>query len=475
MKRTIVLMAGVLMCSLFTQSLHAEPGVCPLEDESDPAQVALWETVTSTVKIKHALMITSTKVVNDRTRTYDACDTSAAGTGIPGGKWTFGYIMRKLAGSQDVSAFTLNWLNTWASDTTLNGFSVPKRPNISSVINSWPRLPNSTALDVDRAPFRLTAIVNRVDLSSFSSTSNYSGSSGEGRLIFNWYNPQSCSTLQQFNVIFEFKLPAKFSTTVSTNSKQWASYWNTLSANEFSDFPPDYRTKLQEITDAFISAANLGQVRSNEIALGAGAPWELREFKLTSPNNGQLKLFSTALTPNDTKNNTQELVNFLNTNSAGIIAGTVSASPAWQGGRSIANNDPSGAWGKTVASQINDLEARHVFALNTCNGCHTTESGTCFTHVMPRKATAEAAISPFLRGSDINVFDFHNPADPVTTDALQFNELDCRALDSYDMITGTTNGGLRTTSSGNSRQADTGALHTTSDGARVRIPRSSVH
>lgn len=457
---------ALMFMALFTVSeVNADPGVCALDDEADPAQQAVWETVTSTVKISQALMITSTKVVNDTARTFDACNTSAPGT--PGGKWTFGYIMRKLAGSQDVSTFTLNWLNTWASDATINGFSVPKRSNISTVISSWPKLSNG-ALDVDKAPFRLSAIVNRVDLASFSSTSTYgnSNTNGEGRLIFNYY--KDCSTPQSFNVIFEFKLPAKFSSTVSTNTKQWASYWNSLSG--FSDFTSDYKVKLQEITDSFISAANLGQVRTNEIFLSS--PWELREFKLSSPTNGQLKLMSTAVTMDDTKNNSTDLVNFLNNNATGIVGGTVLPPSSWLGGRSSASTGNEVAWAAAKAASLTSdgLDARHSYGINTCNGCHTTETATYFTHVGARKAGSPASLSDFLKGSDLNAFDFKNANDPVTAEPLQFNELDCRALDSYDLIKGTTNGGLRTMSSARDSNSQP-ALRSPSE----RVPRSRVH
>lgn len=476
LRYVIVMIVASWAC--LTPSASAEPGVCALNDEQDPNQAALWETITSEVNFQQALFITSLAVVNDRTRTYDACDTSTQGKGTAGGRWTFGYIMRKLAGSQNVSTFVKNWVNTWATDTTVNGFAVPKRANVAAILNTWPKLSDGS-LDVDKAPFRLTAIVNRLDLASFSSTCTNSygcsgQSSGEGRLVFNYYDPSACSSLKSFNVIFEFKLPAKFSSNVATNTKSWASYWNTLSA--FPSMTSDYLVALQGITDSFISASNLGQVRTNEFL---NSPWELREFKLSSTTNGTLKLMSTALTPDDTLNNSGTLVSFINDNVAGILEGTVSPNAAWFGGRSSGNNTPAGAWLATRSADLtapDALEARHVFALSTCNGCHTTESGTCFQHVMARKPTLASNISNFLKGAEIGTFDFHNPSEPVTQAVISFNELDCRALDLYDLLHGTVNGGLNTTGG---RQAGTESSEPgrISNGSMLihRVPRSTVH
>jgi acyl-CoA synthetase (AMP-forming)/AMP-acid ligase II len=42
-------------------------------------------------------------------------------------------------------------------------------------------------------------------------------------------------------------------------------------------------------------------------------------------------------------------------------------------------------------------EARRLFAMHTCNGCHFSETGTQFVHIVPRRADETARLSQFLR------------------------------------------------------------------------------
>ena len=41
-------------------------------------------------------------------------------------------------------------------------------------------------------------------------------------------------------------------------------------------------------------------------------------------------------------------------------------------------------------------DGRHLFGLGTCNGCHTNETATAFTHVGPRPQNQRAPLSPFM-------------------------------------------------------------------------------
>lgn len=48
-----------------------------------------------------------------------------------------------------------------------------------------------------------------------------------------------------------------------------------------------------------------------------------------------------------------------------------------------------------------DETTRHAFALNTCSGCHHTETGTFFLQVSPRQKGVKASLSPFLLEQDL--------------------------------------------------------------------------
>jgi hypothetical protein len=113
-----------------------------------------------------SLMINDPVVVKDPARTFDVC----TGTGTPMGKWTFGHLMTEMANQSATSIspsdFARQWLAKWETTQTVNTFPIPARAQITaSIINPWLTASGNTGqLDLAKAPFRLLAIVNRVDL-----------------------------------------------------------------------------------------------------------------------------------------------------------------------------------------------------------------------------------------------------------------------------------------------------------------------
>jgi hypothetical protein len=74
-----------------------------------------------------------------------------------------------------------------------------------------------------------------------------------------------------------------------------------------------------------------------------------------------------------------------------------------------------------------DSEARHQFAINTCNGCHAAqETGTAFLHLRPRPAGQPSRRSRWLTGL---VFD-----DPVTGAPRLFDDLGRRKADLQSIV-----------------------------------------
>lgn len=115
---------------------------------------------------ERSLLVRDPKVVQDPSRTRTACDTSAPG-GSSMGKWSFGYLMQQMANTPVTGitpeAFTLRWLKRWKTNQTVNDWSVAARPSIQAqIIDKWPKNSDGS-LDLAKAPFRLLAIVNRVD------------------------------------------------------------------------------------------------------------------------------------------------------------------------------------------------------------------------------------------------------------------------------------------------------------------------
>ena len=242
-----------------------------------------------TVVPEKELFVREVSVVDDCLRTtWRSCISSGGTVPTPAtqGAWTFGARMQSLAGTTDpatLSTFTLNWLHHWQVDQTINGDFVPARPNIQSVvIDQWPKVNGGTMLDMKKAPFRLLAIVARLDLRQ---NAGYSGgrTAGEARFVYNLLDGNGNTT--QFNVIFEYGLDAADCAAVQS----WADLWHGLGSHTFG---PDYNAALQAVTDRFATigaspakpnGSAINQVRTNEVqlVLPGSTLWELREFKLT--------------------------------------------------------------------------------------------------------------------------------------------------------------------------------------------------
>jgi hypothetical protein len=330
---------------------------------------------------RRELMITDVSVVDDPARALGA------------GAWSLGHVLRELAPTPaDGPALALQLFQHFLTDQAINGFTVPARPAAQqAILDIWPRT-ETGELDLDQAPFRLQAIVNRVDLRDLAA-----GSAGQGRLVYaldgGSFFPQS------FTVILEYNLPAQ----TQDELMAWAHRWHALSALPFPSAA--YNAALAEVTRLFTDraagGARLFQLRTNEIALSFN--WELREFQI-SPATGFLVETTVAETPDVSFNGTFALASFINANAAAFSAVVPGANshviPLLLDGRPfVAGSAPNFPFQWFAPGA--DEEARFHFALNTCNGCHGLETNTGFTMITPRFPGSEARLSPFLTGTTV--------------------------------------------------------------------------
>jgi hypothetical protein len=335
------------------------------------------------------LMITDLSVVND-----------ARATG-PAGAWSFGGLITAMAGPTPPGTFVKQWLLVWDTNQTVNTFTVARRGSIrSTVIDPWKaRDGQAGATDaawtpnLANAPFRLLAIVNRLDLSR-GDGADVVENAGEGRFVFG-VTDNGGSPLP-FTVIFEYEQIA----TDRAALRGWAQQWHALGTLPFGS---GYNTALQQITDRFSgpnkapakpNGSALNQIRTNEIALNS--PWELREFRIVG---AALQEVPTAQSPDNSHQGTPRLAAFVNDNEADILDRNITIPLQFQSVafRAGSSKVPVGFFWQ--APGIANNEARHVVSFLSCNGCHHTETGTgTFLHVAPRAAGAEAALSGFLTG-----------------------------------------------------------------------------
>jgi hypothetical protein len=222
-------------------------------------------------------------------------------------------------------------------------------------------------------------------------------------------------------IILEYKLPAASEADVLG----WAQAFHALGALSSGE---GYNAALQAITDRFAgrgvrpghpNASAINTVRTNEISFSDNGIWELRQFTL-SPATGLLVPGTVALTPDLRFNNSVTLASYIAANQAAIVAETHVVPAVFNGQPFAAGaifNDLS-TWFAPGA----DNSARHHFALNTCNGCHSAdETGTTFLQISPRTPGREATLSGFLTGITI--------PDPVTGQLRTFDDLGRRKLD----------------------------------------------
>ena len=381
------------------------------------------------------LMVRDVSVVDNCERTtWGPC------LGNVTGAWTFGHLIAGVAGTNDpvvLSTFVLNWLSNWQHDVTVNGFTIPQRPNIRNVlIDPWLAASGNTGqLDMRKAPFRLLAIVNRVDLRRQPAYGN--ANAGEARFVYNVLdisNPRSPAPTQ-FNVIFEYGISAA----TCDDIRAWGQRWHNLGSIPFGE---SYNVALQSITDTFTAiGANpgkpngsaLNQLRTNEIALLG--PWELREFAVSPLSStgpfAPSPLIETTVkqTPNHSTVLGQDLLgsqvvaDFINQFRTQILDGTYVVPATFEGGPFLggATVNRIDFWNGSNSPPIIDNQARHLFSLNTCNACHGRETNTGFKQIEPRAAGVRAALSAFLTGETV--------ADPIDGTLRSFNDLKRRADD----------------------------------------------
>jgi hypothetical protein len=372
-----------------------------------------------------SLMITAVPVVTDKTRTSNPCQ-----AGTPGGHWSFGFLMTEMANTPltgiSPSDFAMKWLQQWQAAVPINGFNVPARININTdVIAPWQAASGGPVLKMDKAPFRLLAIVNRIDLRD--NVGYGQGAGGELRFVYGLVKGPNC-TPQQFAVIFEFGVPPKSCSSLKAYANQWASLSGMVPGS------PAYNNALQNITDPIVkrnamptkpNGSALNQLRTNEIALAV--PWELREFRLDATK--VLRETTVKQTPHEPLNNTSRFTSFVNANLPAIHAGTYSVPlkfPLLPVPLSfLAANAPAPTAGFFWRGnpQIADNDARQIVSLGTCNGCHAGETRTRFVHINPSTpAGSPAQLSGFLTGIDV--------ADPLLGAPVRhFDDLEERKLD----------------------------------------------
>ncbi len=346
--------------------------------------------------------------------------------GVPG-KWSFTYAMReilelpapatdpvKLAAEQ---AKIDEFLNKFTQTTPVNGFVPGNRADTKAqILGAWGTTKgsdNKNYRTFDKAPFKLVAILNRLDIVKKGQTAV---TAGEGRFVYGFTGGGPMT------VILEYDLPIGTASNKNmASATAWATRWQGLKAfladtntsvggvqpNQSVSAQPTfantagYLNALEAITDLWANRnaqkrsggtqAAISQIRTNEIL---GPNWELREIVRTRSAAGApvLTLTTVKNNPDDSLNNNATLKTWLNANVTCKVATDKNTCSYNTANAQIPATIPNGATPLKVlgvespepfswfASSQNDTKLR-FFAIQTCNGCHTNETNTKFVHV----------------------------------------------------------------------------------------------
>jgi Ricin-type beta-trefoil lectin domain-like len=393
---------------------------------------------------KKALLITDTSVIRDSVRTSDPCD---AQPGAEDRAWTIGHILKEVAARQqkNVNDYVTSWINAWAVGATVNGQSIPMDNASGPLVKAnWPKNGQGQYL-LHKAPFKLIAIVSRLDLRTVRPSGEPLG--GEIRFVFApQYNTGAVSTPpadgrcmthadEASTIILEFS-PAKAN---ENDVVSWAKKWHALGSMAFG---PSYRTELAKLTEEVLKTGRLLRIRTNEAP--GGVRWTFTEFE-HDPGTKFLKRSTVKQSPAETLHtqNSAFLGQWIVNNKA-AIQGTKTVGRDFLGYPVSNYYMPTTSSGTILRGAFNRLdstvassffwnaanpgifqgefdELRHLFSLATCSGCHGRETDTGFLHIQSSDAGA-ATISNFLSGP-LTV------ADPVTGENRQFDEMGRREED----------------------------------------------
>lgn len=367
--------------------------VASSSDELDATQAAVAGCSVEVVPSRE-LMIRDVGVVDDPVRTG------------PGGAWSFGVLMGRMAGDGDAELFVRRWLAKLENDQTVNGDLIPGRPKIrEALIAPWPRTTDGKLI-LGRAPFRLLAIVNRIDKRRISS-----GHAGEGQFIFGAIDANGEPL--PFTVNLEYKMPAANESVL----EDWARRWHAL--GKLTPGTSDFNRELQKITDRFTgrgawpghpNGSAISQVRTNDGAFGT--PNQMREFQLG--DGGQLVAQTLPVTPAAKFRAATRTATFINANASAIVSGSYSVPLTLDGAPFLgaeALTNGSTIWNPPG---VKNNDARFKFSINTCNGCHGGETGSAF-HIVPRRHGWAAVASGFIKGTTVK--------DRVTGESRAFADL----------------------------------------------------
>jgi len=224
------------------------------------------------------------------------------------GPWSFRHVVESLApATEDPGDFVRAWFLEWVTTTSFDGYSIlsgDETPDTRAktmqqeILCPWMKrtadddcnldcsVCATTKLDLAQAPFRLLAIVNRMDLADQPDV----GGAGEGRLVFalsNGAGDDPSAAPMQMTMSFDFRLAG--------SRAEWGAAWHALGAHPA--FDDSFATALVDLTNGFVTQSAFSEVLTNESALFW--IWQERQFELGA--DGGMHVAATRNTPSPSR------------------------------------------------------------------------------------------------------------------------------------------------------------------------------
>ncbi len=305
------------------------------------------------------------------------------------GVWSFPQFMRFLAGpSRDASVFTENWLMNWATDTLVNGKISPGRPKVLEIVRSWPRRPDGH-MDLQKAPFILNAIVNRIDLTALKAFNQ----TAQLRFVFEALDPRGKPTHMMIN--FEFSVP--YSHDNPAGQTAWAKLWHRLYSLPFGR---GYNALLAKITSRVFQLSSLNDLSLFHLRTCDGifsSPPEMRSFCINSKRTGLEPCENNHSPALEYASNKQpQLVQWIQSNIDNVLNDVYSIPEEFK-----ATHYPIGnfKWAQVLENSPDPKLrlARQKFAINACNGCHSQMETGSLVMIGNRELNTEPKVAPFVK------------------------------------------------------------------------------
>lgn len=305
-------------------------------------------------------------------------------------------------------------------------------------------------------PFRLAAVVNRVDLTGdmdMRSGGQLAGVErrwfGEARFVYGLREPYDAATPFPMTFIMEYRLPAlrknesgaievdpsfdyfhgpKSMEDWIARRKLWPEVWARLASLEPGT--PAYIDTLRGILRLFVTGKNHVTLRTGERVRSASdgrftneleyhefylnGNWALARRKMRrEPFACSQHSILAGRIDDEWDANTNDLAWNYTTGERNLEDDEVTAAAAGCGGKlpyaqfdedrgegtqlrtKFARFTPDTVWRPLGATE----QRRHAFAVGTCSGCHAKETATQGFHILPGLAGEDAKLSPFIAGA----------------------------------------------------------------------------